>query len=69
MEHLRRVLLTLDVPPAPLERLVRLFGSARFSAAHLTTEHRDRALAALEEVARELHAPASTGAPGSVGDP
>lgn len=66
MEHLRRVLGVLDVAPAPLERLIRLFERARFSTHTLTTRHRDRALEALREVADDLARPSvgsATGGP------
>lgn len=55
-EHLRRVLGTLEVGPAPLRTLVRLFEVARFSEHSLTTVHRHEALAALREAADSLAA-------------
>jgi hypothetical protein len=54
MEHLKRVLGTLQIRPTPLRELIALFELARFSPHHLTTTHRDRALLALREVATGL---------------
>lgn len=58
MEHLGRVLGRLDVRSEPIRELVELFELARFSPHPLDGSHRDRALRALREVARDLGAPA-----------
>lgn len=66
LEHLRRVLTTLRVRPDPLRELIDLFELARFSTHPLDGTHRDRALAALEDVAGDL-APVGEQAGGPVG--
>lgn len=54
LEHLERVLATLDVRPDPLRELTALFGEARFSDHAMTDHQRDRARAALEDAAADL---------------
>jgi len=54
VEHLRRALIRLEVRPDPVQRLVGLFEVARFSTQALTGADRNRALAALREVAGDL---------------
>jgi hypothetical protein len=54
MEHLERVLRTLDVRPGPLRQLIGLFELARFSTLPLTPSHREAALAALRSVAADM---------------
>ena len=54
LEHLERVLATLDVRPEPLRDLTTLFGEARFSDHPMTPRHVDRARAALEAAAADL---------------
>jgi hypothetical protein len=56
MEHLERVLRTLEVRPRPLRLLIELFERARFSTLALTQAHRQAALAALRDVAADLAA-------------
>ena len=66
-EHLHRVLRVLDVRPAPLADLIRLFEIARFSDHSLTASHRDEALEALREVAGDLATPAAPSLSESIG--
>jgi hypothetical protein len=54
MEHLERVLRTLDVRPGPLRQLIGLFELARFSTLPLTPSHREAALVALRSVAADM---------------
>ena len=54
MEHLRRVLSTGSVRPAPLRRLVELFQLARFSTRPLRAAHRSEAIESLKAVAADL---------------
>lgn len=72
VEHLRRVLTVLRVPPAPLHQLIDLFEVARFSRHLLTPAHRTQALDALRAVAESLGGPSapfatSTAVPSSMG--
>lgn len=61
MEHLDRVLRRLRIRTEPLHELIELFELARFSTHPLDAAHRDRALRALREVARDLGAPEPPG--------
>ncbi|QYG91158.1 DUF4129 domain-containing protein [Iamia sp. SCSIO 61187] len=54
LEHMERVMSSLDVRPAPLRELTALFEEARFSAHPMSPEHRRRAGSALHEVAADL---------------
>jgi len=60
VEHLRRVLTVLRVPPGPLRRLIALFEVARFSTHLLTPDHRAQALDALGGVAEHLEGPSAS---------
>jgi hypothetical protein len=53
-EHLTRSLTDLGVGTAPFEALVRSYDEARFSHHHLTSAHRDAALAAFRAASHDL---------------
>ncbi|HMK10980.1 MAG TPA: DUF4129 domain-containing protein [Acidimicrobiales bacterium] len=53
-EYVRRVLIAVDVRPAPLHELTVLFAEARFSEHPMNADHRRRAVAALEAARGDL---------------
>ena len=57
LEYLARVLLELEVTPAPVETLTELFERAKFRHHEMPTPLKDRAIEALETVRAELRGP------------